>query len=266
MKFKGFLLRQYCVGILLLLVACQSSEIEPVIPEEEPGGATGSFTLSDLESKEGLEEWEIVFQRQRVIGDLLYDALNALSEDRLLTPVGNNAHARYLRVLAYDPGNQLALEGLQNIVNRYLQLASQASRQGKFDSSQVLLDRARFVDEDDPAIEQAQLALQAEMKSGDLVFELDLQALAAQTDELQQHLSDIASQAVDHQAFLLITAPRDEQARWVYGVMRDSVNGYRLRANIERGSYAIVRLRMPQSTVTEDQRPAEVEPQIELIP
>jgi len=43
-----------------------------------------------------------------------------------------------------------------------------------------------------------------------------------------------------------ITAPDDELARWIYGVMRNSTPGYRLRANIEIASGVLLRLRMPK--------------------
>ena len=238
--------------IVIMLSGCQSRGIETDIPEIQP---PEEMVITEEESTEQLvEDWEVEFRQQRFLADLLYDALNALADDRLLTPIDDNAHGRYQRVLAYDPNNKLALEGLQNIVRRYLELAEEASRQGRFDSAQILLDRARFVDEKNPEINQAQLDLEIEMNSGDLVFELNPQALLAQSDELQIELSSIAAQAREHDAFLLITAPNDAQARWVYGVMRESVTGYRIRSNIELGSHAIIRLRMPGEETSE--RPA----------
>jgi hypothetical protein len=194
----------------------------------------------------GPEAWEIAFRRQRVIGDLLYDALNALEEDRLLTPEGNNAYRFYQTVLALEPANQLAVEGLQNIVARYLELAATASRQGRFAAADGLLDRARFVAPGDPSIAEAQRALEADRNSADLVFELDPQELAARSREMLATLEEIAGQAVEHRAFVWITAPSDEQGRWIYNAMREQTNGYRLRGNIEIGAYAIVRLRMPE--------------------
>jgi hypothetical protein len=232
-----------CLMIAVILHACQSRDIETDIPETEL--PEEMVAIEEEVTDTSLDDWEIEFRQQRFLGDLLFDALNALADDRLLTPIDDNAHSRYQRVLAYEPDNKLALEGLQNIVMRYLALASEASRQGRFASAQTLLDRARFVDEENSAINQAQLELEAEMNSGDLVFELNPQDLVAQSDELQVQLADIAAQAREHDAFLLITAPNDEQARWVYGVMRESVTGYRIRSNIELGSYAIIRLRMP---------------------
>ena len=229
--------------VIAFLSACQSppptrppaAQSPAAIPESDPQVATDA---------QALEPWEVEFQRQRIIGDLLYDALRALNQDRLMTPVDDNAFQRYQRVLAFDPDNAAALEGLAMIVARYLELAAQASRQGRFEPAMNYLERARWVNPDDPTIEAAWVALQAEMNSGDLVFSLDAAQVARRSDRAQTELADIARQARDKNAFLLITAPTDEHARWMFTVMRDAVDGFRLRANIEVGSSPMVRLRV----------------------
>ena len=234
----------FCVAVILLLNGCQTADTESDIPDSD---LIANNEVSDEAATEpaGLAAWEIAFRRQRLIGDLLYDALKALEQDRLLYPLDDNAHARYQRVLAIDPGNELALAGLQNIVDRYLELAATASRQGRFTSAQQYIDRARFVDRRAPAIDSAEQALEADRNSGDLVFELDLQQLANESPVLVEKLAEIANQAVEYQALVWITAPSDEKGRWIYGTMREQVNGYRLRGNIELGGYAIIRLRIP---------------------
>jgi len=230
---------------LLLVTGCQSTDTESDIPD--PAGMIAEQEAVDPQVEEQtLQEWEIAFRRQRLIGDLLYDALNALQQDRLLYPIDDNAHQRYQRVLAIDPENHLALEGLQNIVARYLELAETASRQGRFTAARDYIDRATFVDRRAPAIRQAEQALEADRNSGDLVFELDMQQLASESPALIEQLAEIAGQAVAHQAFVWITAPTDEKGRWIYGTMREQANGIRLRGNIELGGYAVIRLRMPE--------------------
>ena len=102
----------------------------------------------------------------RLIADLLFAGLQALDADRLLTPVDDSAHGRFQRVLAYDPDNEIALQGLQDIVLRYVELAEDASRQGQFEEAAGFLDRARFVDETHPAIAAAAAVLENERASG----------------------------------------------------------------------------------------------------
>jgi hypothetical protein len=183
--------------------------------------------------------------QQRLLADLLYEGLQALDADKLLTPVDDNAHSLFQRVLAYQPTNELALQGLQDIVARYVALSQEASRRGLFEDAQIMLDRARFVDEEHPDINKALLEMQAEMNSGDLFFELDELEFARQTDSAVQKLGTIAEQARQHEAIFLITAPNDDQARWMFSVMREAVEGFRLRGNIELASRHSIRLRLP---------------------
>ena len=177
--------------------------------------------------------------------DLLYSALQALDADRLLTPVDDSAHAKFMRVLASEPNNQIALDGIQSIALRYLQLAEEAMRRGLFEESETMLDRARFVDQDHPDIAGVELALAAEMKSTDLFFSFNAAEMNARSEQVQQRLQEIAVKAKQAQAFFLITAPNDELARWMFSVMREAVSGYRLRGNIALAGRTSIRLRMP---------------------
>lgn len=232
----------------LVFVACAAPKLETETETEtevEPEGeeAVRIRTLSPAEVVEGINSPE----GQRLIADILFEGLQALDADRLLTPVDDNAHALFQRVLAYEPDNEIALQGLQDIVARYLELAGEATRQGLFEEAGTLLDRARFVDTNHPGIAQVAEQLEAERNSGDLFFDFEAAALARRTDAVQQQLADIARQAQEHNAFFLITAPNDDLARWMFSVMRDAVNGYRLRGNIELASRASIRLRLPET-------------------
>ena len=111
-----------------------------------------------------------------------------------------------------------------------------------------MLDRARFVDDSHPEIAGVAEALQREMNSEDLFFVLDYPRYAARSEDAQRELADIARQAREHEAFFLITAPNDELGRWMVSVMREAVNGYRLRGNIELSSRLGIRLRMPDDS------------------
>lgn len=224
-----------------------------------PGAGAGSATGAENAAEEGfsvvmLSAPEVIsgpesgsMDRRQFIADILFEALQALDADRLLTPVDDNAHARFQRVLAYEPDNALALQGLQDIAARYLELALQASRRGLFAEAATMLENARFVAPDHPDIADAVQVLQAEMNSDDLFFELDARELSQRSDSAQQRLAEIARQAREHSANFLITAPNDELARWMYNAMRDAVDGYRLRGNIELASRTTVRLRMPRN-------------------
>ena len=229
--------------ITLLLQACQTVD-QP--PQSGGGGADRDRPLTiRVLTPARVEPGAVGEEQRRLIADLLFEGLQALDADRLLTPVDDNAHARFMRVLAYDSDNELALEGLQNIGLRYLALSEESSRRGQFDEAEILLGRARFVDADHPDIAKTRRVLQAEMNSGDLFFALDNREFSQRTAAAQSQLADIANQAKQHRALFLITAPNDDLARWMFSIMRDAVAGYRLRGNIELASRTSIRLRLP---------------------
>lgn len=225
-------------AVFLAACAAEQPPVQEPLPREE---ALQIRALSSAEVVSGTGSLD-----QREIADLLFAALQALDADRLMTPVDDNAHGRFRRVLANDPDNEIALQGLEDIVLRYLAMADEASRQGLFEEAETLLERARFVNEDHPNIAAAAELLRAEKESGDLFFNFDARELARRSDAAQEQLGDIARRARENNAFFLITAPNDDLARWMFSVMREAVSGYRLRGNIELANRGSIRLRMPE--------------------
>ena len=223
------------------LVSCTTK------PAAEPDSEADDQILQIRAQPAAQEPSALPDEEARLIADLLFAGLQALDADRLLTPVDESAHGRFQRVLAYDADNEIALQGLQDIVLRYVELSEDASRQGQFEEAASFLDRARFVDETHPAIVAAAAVLENERASGDLFFVLDGNELRKQTAKIQQEIATIARQARDNEAFFLITAPSDDLARWIFGVMRASVPSYRLRGNIELAGRSGVRLRIPRT-------------------
>jgi len=226
---------------VLLLSSCQAPPVESTAEPQSVNSPLKIRVLSEAEVYSGSSSAD----NRDAIPDILYAALQALSEDRLLTPDDDNAHGRFKRVLAMDSRNELALEGLQDIVVRYLQLAGESMRRGMFDEAETMLGRARYVDSSHPGIASTAEALRLEMTSNDLFFKLDYPIYSAHSEAAQIELADIARQTREHEAFFLIVAPNDDLARWMVSVMRQAVPGYRLRGNIELSSRLGIRLRLP---------------------
>lgn len=237
------LLRFFLLGSVIFLAGCESSEPVLVATGDDESVPYPTIRMIGDATVSARDEGK---DQQRLIADLLFEALQALDADKLLTPIDDNAHARFMRVLAYDRENEIALQGLQDIVARYLELSVEASNRGLFEDAQAMLDRALFVDADHPGIADTRLKLQAEKNSGDLFFQLDEREFSRRSEAAQTQLVDIAEQARHHGAFFLITAPNDDLARWMFGIMRQAVLGYRLRGNIELATRTSVRLRLPE--------------------
>ncbi|MAX06398.1 MAG: hypothetical protein CMQ08_06330 [Gammaproteobacteria bacterium] len=236
--------RLVAIALFLLLAACEAQESIPV----PVAPAESTVVIPEIRP---LSEPRVVIAsqqtaRERFIADTLYEALQALDDDRLLKPADDSAHGRFKRILAMDPENEIATDGLERIVLRYVELSLEASRRGLFVDAGELLENAKFVDEDHPALLQAWLSLQSEQNSGDLFFNLDNQEFSARSESAQAQLADIANQAKQHEAFFLITAPNDALARWMFLEMRSAVEGYRLRGNIELASQISIRLRISE--------------------
>jgi len=187
-------------------------------------------------------EFENALREQRVIADTLYEGIKALNANRLLTPPEISAYRYFSQVLAVDPSNAVAKQGIQDIAAKYLQLAEQAGRQGQFDSAKTFLSRAEQVDSFHAGLAPAKAMLEAEINSTDLVMGISAAELSRQSPALVGQLEEIAIKARDSGAFVLITAPNDTQGRWIYAQMQAAVQGYRLRANIELGETPTIRL------------------------
>ena len=103
---------------------------------------------------------------------------------------------------------------------------------------------AEFIDDDHPALTLALSSLQTERESGDLIFILNTDEFLSRSEAAVSKLIDIAQQAKKLGAFFLIIAPNDDLARWMYSQMRNAVDGYRLRGNIELANQTSIRLRI----------------------
>jgi len=89
--------------------------------------------------------------RIKIIG-LLNSAKLALGENKLMSPPNDNAYDRYRRILALDPSNQKAKNGLQEVAAHYLGLAESAVAKGDLAGGRTFLERARKADPDHPGI------------------------------------------------------------------------------------------------------------------
>jgi hypothetical protein len=72
---------------------------------------------------------------QGAVSQRLELAQRQIARLRLTTPAGDNAHETYRQILSVDSNNEHALEGIKQIGDRYLQLASRAAVRGDLHKS-----------------------------------------------------------------------------------------------------------------------------------
>jgi tetratricopeptide (TPR) repeat protein len=172
-------------------------------------------------------------QQQRILADILYEAKAAYADNRLMLPAGRNAYEAYQQVLRLDPENAVALEGIQEIVLRYLTMADAAIRQAAYDNAEQYIARAERVNPGRPELAGLKAQLAAARKTQINMHELNPSALSARSPKLMNELGEIARQLQASGGTFLIRARTDEEGRWIYKTMSEAVGGRRLHGNIE---------------------------------
>ncbi|SNX60199.1 Serine/threonine protein kinase [Nitrosomonas ureae] len=81
-------------------------------------------------------------------------AEKAMKAERFTTPARDNAYKYYQMVLAMEPNNTEALEGLQKMVDRYIQFIEKSKAEGKLDTAKLYLQRAESILPDDPKLQK----------------------------------------------------------------------------------------------------------------
>lgn len=229
-----------CALLLLFAVGCETPARQVVYaPQEAPLEQAPAPVIAPV-----IDDEE---RQRRFIADILYDGMRALRADRLMTPPADSAYHYFSRALAFEPGNTVALDGLQDILQGYLQLASTASRQGQFANAELFLRRAAQVDQTHPGISVGRAAIERERQRTHSVHTLNAGELRNRQPALTQQLRELAGVVASVDAFVLITAPNDEMGRWIYAQLQDALDSYRVRGDIEIGEQPTVRLVLPQN-------------------
>lgn len=232
-------------AIGLSLCACATGS--PTSAPDKPEVARAEVPASEPEPAPALTRDEKVEQ-------WLAQADRALANDRLLSPLADNAHDRYRAVLLYDPDNTRAITGLQAIALRYLDLARSAAARSALTQARGYLELAETVDPGNPLVEELRQSLQAQRErmasTGALTEEgktisLNPLLLNQRSDSLVTELHELAQRVKASGEFVLIVSRTDAEGRWIYQQMRDGVSEYVLRGDIKLGSPPRIQLQSP---------------------
>jgi len=219
-------LRSWLWLLPVLLFGCQNADQSRVV-------YSGAPPVAEAPAPVPAPDPELLrLQRARILADMLYAARIAYDDNRLMTPPGNNAYDAYREVLEIDPENAVARQGITDIALRYVELADVAMNQAQYDNAASLLTRGERVQPGRPEIADARKRLAAARENKVETFELDPRGLSSQNQEMLERLAQIARYIRASESTFLINARNDAEGRWIYQVMRESVEGYRLRGNI----------------------------------
>jgi len=223
-----------------MLVSCASTESETIVysgseVEEQAVPAEESLSSNDP------------FVRQRILADMLYEARVAYEDNRLMSPAGNNAYAGFRAVLDFEPDNDVALQGMRDIVQRYVELADAAIKIGQYENAESYLERGASLGVNSGVVRDAQRQLEQAREIKMSIFPLDSDGLAEQRLETMVKLGEIGQYIRDIEATFLINARTDEEGRWIYKIMREAVGGYRLRGNIGVANEPSIQVLIPKS-------------------
>ena len=230
-------------GSLLLLAACAGNEGAQIV---YPG------TAVQLEQESQQENIEVVLPegslRQRILADMLYEARLAYEDNRLMSPPGNNAYDLYLQVLEVDEGNTVAVSGIRDVALRYIQLSDDAIVRNQYDEAESFLRRAAQLMPETLELVQGRERLARARENRVTTFALDPDDLRERNSSIIALLGDVARHIQDIEAVFMINARNDEEGRWIYQTMREAVNGFRLRGNIDITGTPGILITVPQDS------------------
>ena len=231
------------------LIAPSTSINEEVLPDEAGAGAEKQASASIKPSQKPID----------TVAVWLGEAGWAFEQDKLTTPKNQSAYYYLARVLAKDPNNPQALVALEKIVQRYYELLQSSLAQDRLAQARVYLSRAEKVIPKhkqltamraliDGRAVQKQVAVMSvleasmpettvpAMRNQKLLLPTTL--VKQQDKMLAQWLVIVANKAQSLQATMLIVAPTDAQARWIYQTMNGADPDQRIRANIKHSKPA----------------------------
>ncbi len=237
-----------CVLLVIMLASCAGNESASIVysgSNESKPDATDSDTQGGASLEGPLSNISDPFVRQRILADMLYEARLAYEDNRLMSPAGSNAYDGFKAILDFEPDNEVALQGIRDIVMRYTELADAATRLGQYDSAQSYLNRAAGIGVNTGVIADARQRLEQARETRMEIFDLDPDALTSRSLEMMVELGDIGQHIRNIEAVFLINARTDEEGRWIYKIMREAVGGSRLRGNIGIASEPSIQVVIP---------------------
>ncbi|MCH8257116.1 MAG: hypothetical protein IIA75_04295 [Proteobacteria bacterium] len=199
------------------------------------GCQTGTVPLEDLNAS--IPPVEV----DPRIFPLLAKAEEAFAENRLTTPLDDNAYLRYLQVLSIEPDNSKANQGIADIAEKYLAWSIENVQRARYRRARDFLNKARSVDENHPNIATVENMVNSYAEGKTQTFELSRASTERRDPETVSTLGEIAAEISKLQATIMIEAPSDATGRWIYQQLNEATRE-RVRARFEMTSRVRIHL------------------------
>ena len=165
------------------------------------------------------------------IQSLVTEARLAFSEDRLTTPINNNAFMRYQQILSLEPGSQLAIDGINAIVEKYLAWALDNVERRSFTRAREYVAKAENIDPGHPNLRPVKNRITEREDRTTKIFVLNPTAVSKRR-VADLDLAPIVIQIERLHPFVTIKAPDDASGRWIYQILNERVD-FRIEAKLE---------------------------------
>ncbi len=136
------------------------------------------------------------------------------------------------KALEILPDYDRALDGIERVAERYLQLAAQAIARDAFGRAGIFIDRAKSVLPDYAQISRVERQLKRMRSAERHSLDLSSEALKARSPRLATDLAAFGRQAREDGSIVRIFVPSDASGRWVYEQLSRSRGERRIRADI----------------------------------
>jgi len=167
------------------------------------------------------------------IDKLLTKAQLAFEKNHLTTPADSSAYRFYLEALSLDPHSEIALAGINNIIEQYLSWALANADSGDYNEARQYLQRASSIDGSHPNIHPVLQSIEEREQAVVIKFVLDPKRVEARRVS-KMVLRRIAQQISKDITFVTIQAPDDASGRWLYQELNERVD-FRIQAEFQIG-------------------------------
>lgn len=213
--------------LFVLAIVGKNKNQKSVVEPESISNVSGETVKESLETSSAsdaspnvIEDSPELESEAQIISDLLKGARSNIRDMKLTSPLGNNAYEKYQTVLNLDPQNPEALNGLDKIVDEYINLMDDALREDDIDSARNYLRKGKNVNPNQYAIADAEERLNAAVEAKQNA--LRQKALMEQQALRRQQAQRISEEQAIQKEEALVSNPDKQKLEELKSKLRDN--------------------------------------------